>query len=294
MVRTIQVLMCLAVVLAAPAQVAAQQPFDLEQSVIDSLQPQGGTVLLKPVEARLDLGSDYVFYSPADTRKILVELWDNAPMAAEGALGLVMPAGSDPRVDGWGALITFQPVGRVVDTATSEAENAILLAQMQALASEDNARRRAQGAPAIMVTGWAQAPRYDRIRHTVSWASELDVADSEVNTLNFDLRVLGRRGVLSLNIVSSIDQLHRVSRAADDLAARVTFAPGARYDDFDEAEDSRSGIGMAALIAGGAGLALAKHSGLAAIALKFAWPIVIGLSGLLALALLSLRQRLRR
>src|SRR5690606_35424238 len=121
----------------------------------------------------LDLGNKYLFYAPADALRILTEIWDNPPEAAKDVLGLVMPAGTTPYTDTWGAVVTFEPAGYVTDDDARDADYAALMQQMQERAAADNQERRAAGFGAVNVVGWAQIPRYDSVNHSVVWAREL-------------------------------------------------------------------------------------------------------------------------
>jgi uncharacterized membrane-anchored protein len=78
--------------------------------------------------------------------------------------------------------------------------------------------------------------------------------------LNYDVRHLGRNGVLSLNIVSGMSRLPQVQGAAHDLARTAEFDAGSRYADFKEG-DKTAGYGLAGLVAAGAGLAVASKTG---------------------------------
>ncbi|MBK8197809.1 MAG: DUF2167 domain-containing protein [Acidobacteria bacterium] len=77
------------------------------------------------------------------------------------------------------------------------------------------------------------------------------------------------------------DGLDAVRAAAPDVLATAAFNAGQTYSDFQEG-DKTAGYGVAALIAGGAGVAVLKKTGLLAILLVFlkkAWiliPIVFG------------------
>jgi len=111
-----------------------------------------------------------------------------------------------------------------------------------------------------------------------------------VNSLNYDLRSLGRSGVLSINLVATMPELGEIRAVADDFSQIAAFDAGARYTDFDASTDAEAGYGIAGLVAGGVGLAVAKKAGLLVILLKFIKPILIGLALLVA----ALRGRIGR
>ena len=241
----------------------------------DDLSPQRGEVVLPGTEARIDLGDELVFYGPRDTRTILLDYWDNPPAEADGVLGLVMPADASPRDRSWGAVVTYEAIGWVSADNARATDYDAMLAEMQARTRESNAARRRAGYATVELVGWAQEPVYDSVAHSLTWARELAFADAagEANTLHYDMRVLGRYGVVSLNIVGTTAQLPEIRAAASDLSGRVTFEPGAQYEDFDEDKDEAASYGMAGLVATGAGLAVAKNLGAFAVIAKLAQPV---------------------
>lgn len=276
-----QLLLMIAVafgLLSAPV-LAQQEPLPPEaQAFLDSLSPRSGTIELSEADATLDLGDSYLFYGPEDARAILVDAWGNPPEEADGVLGLVMPAGTTPLSDAWAAVVTYEASGYVTDDDAAEADYDELLQQMQEGTIAANAERREAGFPGVTVIGWAQAPHYDAASHSVIWARELAFEGQDVNSLNYDIRSLGRAGVLSLNMLSTMPQLDDIRTAANDFATHAAFNQGARYADFDSSTDEVAGYGIAGLVAGGLGLAVAKKAGLLVLLLKFIKPILIGLA----------------
>lgn len=262
---------------ADPAAIAARQ-----RAIVEALNPRRGEVPIESAQATLDLGTAYDFYDAADARRILTELWGNPPEASDDVLGLVMPAGASPLSDSWGAAVSYEPTGYVSDEDAQSADYDELLEQMQAGESENNAQRAQAGYPAMNLVGWAERPTYDATRHSVVWAQNIRFADSTRNTLNYDVRMLGRRGVLSLNLISTMDQLPEVKRAAAAFASHAEFNAGATYADYDSSTDATADYGVGGLVAAGVGVAAAQKLGIFALLLKFGKFIFIGLIALLA------------
>ena len=71
------------------------------------------------------------------------------------------------------------------------------------------------------------------------------------HTLNYDIRVLGRRGYLSLNAVAGVSDLADVQAGMQQLLPMTEFDPGSRYADYDAKNDKLAAYGIAALIGGG-------------------------------------------
>ncbi len=277
------------VLIIAPANAQA------DRNSVSNLSPETGRVSLYRADAVIELGADYRFYGPVDARTILVDIWDNPPSQAEGVLGIVMPADSTPDQRSWAAILTWEPIGWVESDDARDADYDELLAQMKADTRELNAQRRAEGFPQVQVMGWAQEPRHDSVANTVSWARELRFFDGGgAHTLHYDLRLLGRYGVLSMNIVGEMDQLPEIRAGADALSRRASFNPGARYADFDEERDTVAGYGVAGLVATGVGVAVAKNLGVLALLAKLAQPIGLALLVLAAALFTPIRKLFRR
>lgn len=99
--------------------------------------------------------------------------------------------------------------------------------------------------------------------------------------MNYNVRILGRKGVLVMNAVSAIEQLPMVRERMEQVIAIADFNEGYRYSDFDPGVDKVAAYGVAALIGGKvaakAGL-FAKLGGLLVAFKKF---IIIGFLALI-------------
>ena len=237
--------------------------------ILNTLKPQHGKIALPEANGALDLGTGYYFLDKADARKILVDAWGNPPSNANGVLGMVIPQGKTP-YDSWGAIITYEQTDFVDDKDAGSTDYDKLLKQVWDGESEINQERTKGGFQPIHLVGWAQPPSYDTVRHTMIWARDLQFKGDDVDTLNYDVRLLGRRGVLSLNMVSTMPELAAVRADAQRLATTATFNSGARYADYDSKKDKKAAYGVAGLVAAGLGLAVAKKAGLIGLILLFA------------------------
>ena len=70
--------------------------------------------------------------------------------------------------------------------------------------------------------------------------------------------MLGRKGVLELNAIASVDQLGEIDAQTPQILGMVDFKEGSRYADFDPKVDKVAKYGIATLVAGGALAAAAK------------------------------------
>lgn len=261
---------------AAQAQTEAERPLTAEEQatltklrgIAESLKPQEGDITLPAAEAVLHLGKDYYFLDAADSRKVIVEAWGNPPAEADGVLGMVFPINGD-FVTSWGAVITYEKTGFVPDTDATKADYDEMLKTTWDGEEAQNQARKEAGFGPIHLVGWAQPPQYNAQDHYLIWARDLQFGGGDIHTLNYDVRILSRHGVLSVNIVDAMDHLADVRPAAAALAKTAVFNSGHRYADFNPDTDKKASYGVAGLVAAGLGVAAAKKLGFLAIALLF-------------------------
>jgi uncharacterized membrane-anchored protein len=122
---------------------------------------------------------------------------------------------------------------------------------MQESVREESKDRKAKGYPTFELVGWARQPYYDAMAKKLYWAKRLHFDQTTSDTLNFDIRILGRRGVLSLNIIDDIDGLPKIDREISNLLSMVSFQSGNLYSEFNPSIDKAAAYGLAGLIAGG-------------------------------------------
>lgn len=265
----------LAFFVASPIAAQSTQPESREaaiaqlRAIAERLHPQTGDVRIPTASAVLHLGENYYFLPADEAQLVLTEGWGNPPDSTRGVLGMVFPAGRTFIDDTWGAVITYEASGYVSDSDAESTDYGELIEQLRGGEDELNQRRAQAGYPAQHLVGWAQTPAYDRRSHSVVWAQNIQFAGSPENSLNFDIRILGRRGVLSLNMVTVMSKLDETREAARRFAASAEFEQGARYADFQPGTDRVAEYGVAGLIAAGVGATIAKKAGLLAIILAF-------------------------
>jgi uncharacterized membrane-anchored protein len=284
MIGIIRAALAAALVFAAGASQAAAPAQEIPrevQALVDSLHPRQGKIALPEASATLDLGTQYDFYSGEDVAKILVQLWGNPPGTEEGVLGLVMPAGASPLSDAWGAIVRFEGDGYVDDDDAADVDYDELLEQLKDGTEAANEERKRMGYPAMHVVGWAEYPAYDPKTHSAIWARDLKIEGDTVDSLNYDVRTLGRKGVLSINFLSVMPELESIKTAANTFADHAAFDDGWRYEDYKDG-DKVAEYGIGGLIAAGVGIAAAQKLGLLAVLVKFGKFIIIGIGIALA------------
>jgi uncharacterized membrane-anchored protein len=244
-------LLAFVALLAAPGAAPAQDQPDKRQ-ILRSLKFQSGTVALRNGLATINLGSNFFYLGTADTETLLVKLWGNPPGTGAHTLGLLVPKDADLLGrDGWAIVVGYEDSGYVSDEDADKINYADLLKEMQQATAENNKERQEQGYPAMTLVGWAKSPYYDRATHKLYWAKRLRFADASEDTLNYNIRVLGRSGVLTLNAIASMGQLAMVDHRLPDVLAMVSFNQSHTYAEFDPKTDRTAEYTIAGLIAGG-------------------------------------------
>jgi len=250
------------------------------QKFVESLDYKDGTIGLGTGGVQLNVPRGFYFLSAENARRVIVDAWSNPPAAAEKVLGMIMPSDKTPLDDAWGAVITYDEDGYVSDEDASSIDYSSLLKDMQEGTAQASEERVKQGFASIRLVGWASAPFYDRATHKLHWAKELEFGDSPKHTLNYDVRALGRRGVLKINFVAGMDQLDEIKGVIPAVMAMPQFEEGSRYSDYVPGVDKVAAYGIGGLIAG----KLLSKVGLLALAfafLKKGWILVVlALAGL--------------
>ncbi len=262
-----------------PSLVSAQSAKD-EQALIDSINNsftfQQGVITLKNGMAKLTVPKGFKFLDSEQSTRVLVELWGNPP--GQQTEGMLFPEAGGPLADKSFAFnVTYDDMGYVKDEDADEIDYDDLLTEMKESISEESAERKKQGYESINLIGWASPPFYDKESKVLHWAKEIQFGDTtDHHTLNYDVRVLGRKGVISLNAIAGLDELNQVKGNIPGILGSVAFEEGNRYADFDGGLDKVAAVGIGGLVAG---KVLAKV-GFFALALKFWKVILIGIAAL--------------
>lgn len=253
--------------------------------LVKSLNYKQGEIDLRGQLAKLKVPKEFNYLGPDDADKVLVKLWGNPP--GQKTLGLLMPADKTPLDrDCWVVTLSYAEDGYVKDDDANKINYDDLLKKMQKQTKEASAQREKKGYPAVELVGWAEPPRYDSATHKLYWAKELKFADEETHTLNYNIRMLGRRGVLVLNAVSSMTQLADIEKQTPQILDMVNFNDGNRYADFDPKVDKVATYGIAALVAGG----IAAKLGL----FKMLWVFLLAAKKFIIIAFVAVSAWIKR
>jgi uncharacterized membrane-anchored protein len=251
-------------VAAASAQEAPEPP---------RLEWQAGPLVAPIGEglAEIELPQGFLFLD-ADATAQFMELTGNPVNGSE--LATVAPAEGG----NWFLVFEWDDIGWVDDAERDSLDADALLASLKEGTEAANEERRKRGWPAFELVGWQEAPHYDERTQNLTWAIEGRSEDEVV--LNRLVKLLGRRGVMSVTLVGSPEEVAAASAQVDALLGAYRFQTGHTYAEYLPGTDRAAQVGLAALVVGGGAAALAK-SGLLA---KLWKPIAVGAVALLAAA----------
>lgn len=243
----------------------------LVDSIENSLTYQKGTINLANGVATVNVPPGFKYLDSEQAKKVLVDYWGN-PSKENMTLGFILPEKQGVMSDtGYVFNIEYNEVGYVKDNDANDIDYDDLLKDIQKSSVEENKTRQEQGYEPIYLVGWASQPYYDKNKKILHWAKELRFGDeNEVpNTLNYNVRVLGRKGILVMNAISIMPVLDKVKADIPKIIDVVQFSDGYRYQDFNSSVDEVAAWTLGSLVAG---KVLAKV-GFFALLLKF-WKII--------------------
>jgi len=155
-----------------------------------------------------------------------------------------------------------------------------LLKEMKEGTKSANEERQKAGYPPVDLVGWRARHAMTPPRTSFIGPRKSSSATKPEHTLNYNIRMLGRRGVLILNAVATMPQLKEVEAAAPTLLKMVDFQEGNRYADFKQDTDKVATYGIAALVAGG----IAAKAGF----FKLLWVGILAFKKVIILAVIAL------
>jgi uncharacterized membrane-anchored protein len=239
-----------------------------------------GTVAIGLGLANFQIPKGFKFLNAKQSAYVLHDLWGNPPAET---LGMIFPEdASDILPNTWAIEITYDEDGHVKDDDAKDIKYDELLEQMQKELEEVNPERKKQGYPTVELTGWASPPFYDADAKKLHWAKKLRFEGDSLETLNYNIRILGRKGVLVLNAIGGMDKLFEIKSHIKPVLASVNFVDGNQYSDFNSSTDKVAAYGLVGLIAGGVLAKTGLFAKLGLVLLKFAKVIVLAVGGAFA------------
>ena len=268
------ILICCTLLPALAQDEADTAYFDMEaaiDSIENSLQYEYGKIDLGNGMASLEVPPGFGYLDAAQSQYVLEELWGNPPSET---FGMLVPSGQGVlQDDSWAFEISFDDMGYVKDDDAGDINYDDLLTEMQndtRLASEERVR---MGYEEVSLVGWAAPPFYDSKNKVLHWAKELKFGTDSLTTLNYNIRILGRKGVLVVNAIGGMNMFEQVKPTIEPIMRSVSFTDSNRYDDFDPSIDKVAAYTVGGLVAG---KILAK-AGILGLLAKFGKFIVLGI-----------------
>lgn len=259
---------------ADTSQAAMEAAYQLFADSIDaSYTYQTGAIPIADGVATVNIPAGFKFLDAEQSRAVLVDIWGNPPDAATGVLGMIFQENAGVFDDTYTFVLEYDPMGYVSDEDADDIDYGELLTELQNDSRAANEQRRAAGYEGLELVGWAAPPYYDKERKVLHWAKELHADSADVNTLNYNVRVLGRKGVLILNAIGGMDQLESVKAGIPAVLKMASFNEGYTYEEFDSNVDEVAAWTVGGLVAG---KVLAK-AGILALILKNIKLVIIAL-----------------
>ncbi len=273
--------------LALPFSAPAQEQDAAPKVKID--WQDGPTVGKLGTLAEIKVPEGYRFAGADGTWKFL-ELTQNPPSGNE--LGVLIPERkeNDPSNGFWFVIFEFHEIGYVKDDDRDKLNAGNLLKELQTNTEEGNKERAKRGWPSYMIDGWYKPPYYDVATKNLTWATRGHALENgkDENSVNYSVRILGRRGTMDVDLVLGPDIVSTVLPRFVDVLAGFSFNSGHSYAEF-RPGDKVAEYGLAALVAGGAA-AVAFKTGLLA---KF-WKLIVAMFVALSAMLKRLVNYIKR
>ncbi len=254
------------------------QKDDLQQK-IDSIEKtfkyEHGVITLSNGIGSITIPKGFKYLNQNQAERVLVELWGN-PKNENISLGMFLPENQGVMSQkGYVFNIQYDEIGYVKDDDADDIDYDDLLEQMKKDAEEENKTRIKDGYEPINIVGWAATPFYDKDKKILHWAKTIKFGKDPINTLNYNVRILGRKGVLVLNAIATESDLTLVQKDIHNVLDIVQFNDGYQYEDFDSSVDEVAAWTIGGLVAG----KVLTKLGIFAIIAKFGKVIVLALLG---------------
>lgn len=268
---------------AHAAPVSAAEARSLESQLVYKT----GTITVR--DAQITLPAGFRYLESADARIVLEKIFGNPP--GSSVLGMIVPPDANPMTAVYVVTVEYRSGGHVSDSDAAATSWSDQLDAIKQSANDANDQRKTDGYPTIEVAGWAEPPHYDQATHKLFWAKDTLVSDSTSHRLSYDVRVLGREGVLDLSAIATMSDLPAVRTGMQAVLGASSFTSGRAYADFKDG-DRASELTVAALVAGGA--AAAAKTGLIAFLTAKAKLLLLGLIAVVGGGFLWFKRRAGR
>ncbi|MEO6847636.1 MAG: DUF2167 domain-containing protein [Chthoniobacterales bacterium] len=216
------------------------------QKIVEGLHYQWGQVLIENGGIQLNLSTNFAYLDAKDAQTVSTKLWGNPPNPL--LVGAIVPRNFAPTINSWIVMISYYPIGYVKDNEAEKINPGVLLQKLEERIEKTSKFRVSKGYAGFKLIGWAEIPSYNKITHKLYWGEELAFSNRRQPVLNYDVRILGRHGVIGLKVMTSISQFAVVKSVMPQIVTMVNFQEANRYTDFDAQHDSVSGYDLSSFI----------------------------------------------
>ncbi|MBO9728205.1 MAG: DUF2167 domain-containing protein [Chitinophaga sp.] len=172
----------------------------------------------------------------AQSRRLVEGLWGNPDNP--NTLGILLPARVSPiDKDFRGVVISFEPFGYLDEQEAGNINYNRLLREMKEELKNENILRRRNGGGEITSMDWAFPPYFDKGTRSLHWARILRFEGSTAPVLNYEVRLLGRRGSLCFTAIGKIGEGPKIRAQLDRVVTLARFTNGNSYADFNPRTD---------------------------------------------------------
>lgn len=158
----------------------------------------------------------------------------------------------------WQIVLEYEDLGYIEDDDADKLDANELLQSYKDGTTEQNKARKQNGIPELYVDGWSESPRYEKAKHHLVWGLKGHSTNGPI--VNYFTRILSRGGFMSVDLIDKPENMEKSKVEAAPVLTAIHFKPGFAYADH-KSDDKSSGMGLRALVLGGAGVALATKGG---------------------------------
>lgn len=235
--------------------------------------------------AEIDVPAGYRF-TEAEGAQTLLELYGNP--RDPGILAALLPVDEDAD---WTLIFQFDDIGYVKDDDREALDADALIGTFKSGIEHQNQQRRAMGGEEMLDINWAEKPFYDPETNNLTWALLVEFPSGK--SINYDIRMLGRHGVMEVTLVGDPETYSQAVPVVKNLLSDYRFTQGNTYAEWTTG-DKVADYGLMGLVAGGATVAAAKTGLLGKLGLLLAKggkAVIIGIC-VLGAGILSFFRRL--
>lgn len=205
--------------------------------------------------AVINIPDGYAMLNPADTKKVMELMHNPTGESNEYFFG--------PKDHKWFAVLGYDgSTGYVKDDEKVDAS--AVLESIKQGTEVANVERKKHGWSPFQINGWRFPPRYDNSQRRLEWA--IDGSSDGHQVVNYNTRILGRKGVTSVVLVAAPEVLDESVNEFNKAITNFSYMDGERYEQFTQG-DKIAEYGLAALITGGAAAVAAKTG---------FWKVIVG------------------